>query len=81
MDPASQIALERFGAWIRERRLQAQLSQAQLERRSGLDQTAISRLERGRLGGLRLHRLAAVFAALDGLTLEDPGRDRQRPTR
>ena len=81
LDPAVWTALARLGRRILDGRLALGLSQAQLERLSGLDQTAISRLENGRLPGLRLHRLAAVFAVLDGLALGEPGRDRNRPTR
>jgi ribosome-binding protein aMBF1 (putative translation factor) len=81
LDPSIQLAMKRFGRWIQQRRVAAGISQAQLERMSGLDQTAISRLENGRLRGLRLHRLAAVLAALDGLDIADPTRDRNPPTR
>lgn len=54
-----------IGRWIHVARLQAGMSQGQLGRLSGLHQTTISRLERGRLEGLRLHRLAALLAVLD----------------
>jgi DNA-binding Xre family transcriptional regulator len=80
-EPAIREALIRLGVWVKGKRERAGISQGQLERLSGLDQTAISRLENGRLRHLRLHRLAAVLAALDGLRLEDPERDRGRPTR
>jgi transcriptional regulator with XRE-family HTH domain len=41
------------------------MTQAQLARLAGMHQTTLSRLERGRLEGLRLHRLAALIAVLD----------------
>ncbi len=39
-------------------------SQTELERRSGVDQTTISRFESGRQRGLSLRRLAAILRAL-----------------
>ncbi|HYN70607.1 MAG TPA: helix-turn-helix transcriptional regulator, partial [Candidatus Eisenbacteria bacterium] len=53
-----------MGAAIREIRLGSFMTQTQLEARSGVDQSVISRLERGRPVGLRWQRLAAVLAAL-----------------
>jgi transcriptional regulator with XRE-family HTH domain len=55
-----------LGASIRRARLRLGWSQRRLEWASGVDQTVISRLENGRLDYLRLPRLAAVLAALDG---------------
>ena len=57
--------MELLGRWIREARLSAGMTQAQLARLAGMHQTTLSRLERGRLEGLRLHRLAAIIAVLD----------------
>ena len=57
--------MELLGRWIRESRVQAGMTQAQLARLAGIHQTTLSRLERGRLEGLRLHRLAAIIAVLD----------------
>ena len=54
-----------IGRWIRHGRLRAGMSQATLGRMSGLHPSTISRLERGVLEGLRLHRLAAVVLVLD----------------
>jgi transcriptional regulator with XRE-family HTH domain len=59
------LGMERLGRWIRESRVQAGMTQAQLARLAGIHQTTLSRLERGRLEGLRLHRLAAIIAVLD----------------
>ncbi len=41
------------------------MSQGQLARLSGLHQTTISRLERGVLEGMRLHRLVVLLLVLD----------------
>jgi transcriptional regulator with XRE-family HTH domain len=57
--------MELLGGWIRDSRRQAGMTQAQLARLAGVHQTTLSRLERGRLEGLRIHRLAAIIAVLD----------------
>jgi transcriptional regulator with XRE-family HTH domain len=57
--------MELLGRWIRESRVSAGMTQGQLARLAGMHQTTLSRLERGRLEGLRLHRLAAILAVLD----------------
>jgi len=59
-----EFGLALFGQWVRDGRRQAGLSQRQLERLSGVDQTTISRLERGLMPRLGLDRLAAVCGAL-----------------
>jgi transcriptional regulator with XRE-family HTH domain len=48
--------MELLGRWIRESRVAAGLTQGQLARLAGMHQTTLSRLERGRLERLRLHR-------------------------
>ena len=60
-----QIGMELLGRWIRESRVAAGMTQGQLARLGGMHQTTLSRLERGRLEGLRLHRLVALIAVLD----------------
>ena len=60
----AEIGLEIVGRMILDARNRANLTQAQLERMSGVDQTTISRLERGRLPGISLNRLAAIVGAL-----------------
>ncbi len=57
----AQVAL---GLAIERARMSQLLSQEALEARSGIDQSTISRLERGLAPGLRLDRLAQVLAGL-----------------
>jgi transcriptional regulator with XRE-family HTH domain len=56
-----------IGAVLKRRRLDASLTQHQLEQLSGIDQTVISRLENGRQYGLRWSRFAILVAVLGGL--------------
>jgi len=63
--------MELLGRWIRESRVRAGMTQAQLARLAGMHQSTLSRLERGRLDGLRLHRLAALIAVLDARLGDD----------
>ena len=58
---------ELIGRIVRHRRQRLALSQRQLERLSGVDQSVISRLENGKLYGLRWARFARIVEALDGL--------------
>jgi transcriptional regulator with XRE-family HTH domain len=53
-----------LGRSIRAARLRAGLRQVDLERRSGLDQTVISRIENGKLDSLAWWRLASLIGAL-----------------
>jgi DNA-binding XRE family transcriptional regulator len=59
--------LDSLGSFVRERRRALGLSQAALERATGVDQTTISRLENGKLYHLRLSRLAAIFRVIHRL--------------
>jgi len=63
--------VELLGRWIRESRLQAGMTQGQLARLAGMHQSTLSRLERGTLEGLRLHRLAAIIAVLHSRLADD----------
>lgn len=65
--PAQVVRLtveEKLGRAVLRLRVYWGWSQAELERRSGVDQTTISRLETGRQCGLSLRRLAAILRAL-----------------
>jgi transcriptional regulator with XRE-family HTH domain len=76
--PEIQHGLEVIGAVVRAGRRDRRWTQFALERASGVDQSVISRLENGRLTSLRLTRLAAIFAALDG---KGPRREGMQPSR
>jgi predicted transcriptional regulator len=64
--PEIRHGLAVIGDVVRSGRRERRWTQFALERASGVDQTVVSRLENGRLTSLRLTRLAAIFAALDG---------------
>jgi transcriptional regulator with XRE-family HTH domain len=84
VDPWAREALKRVGRGIAAARHAHGLSQLQLERLSGVDQTTISRLEHGLAPGIRLERLARIAAALPRsrlLGLSAPGDDAPRPAR
>lgn len=66
--------LRELGAVLKRARLGNSWSQRGLERRSGVDQTTISRLENGRLTHFSLQRLARLIEALRGrLDISDIG--------
>ena len=56
-----------IGGLVLRKRQRLGLSQRELERFSGVDQTVISRLENGQLASLRWSRFARLVAALGGL--------------
>ena len=56
--------MDKIGRGILRLRLYHGWSQATLESKSGVDQTTISRLERGEQTGLSIRRLAAILDAL-----------------
>ena len=62
--PGKPDAIELIGGAVLRLRLYRGWRQIDLERRSGVDQTTISRLERGRRRGLSLRRLATILDAL-----------------
>lgn len=59
-----------FGSWMRQRRLEMELTQEELEARAGLKQTNISQIERGEIVEPGPERLAAIAIAL-GVELSD----------
>lgn len=71
MDGRSARGCLLMGRLVRDRREQLRLSQRQLERLSGVDQTVISRLENGRLTGIRWSRFMKLVDALGGLAPVD----------
>ena len=66
--------LELIGGTVARRRLRLGLSQRQLQELSGVQQSGISRLENGKLTGLRWQRFARLVDALDGLEMLAPPR-------
>ena len=66
LEPDQAYGLRALGAIVRQARRDAGISQHSLARVVGVDQSVISRLENGKLAGLRLRNLGAVIAALDG---------------
>jgi len=67
-----QFGLELIGQWIYDRRRETRMSQARLGELAAVDQSTISRLENGKLRSLRLIRLAAIVAALNGMPRGEP---------
>lgn len=65
--PFEQQGFDLIGASVRQRRRVLGLSQTDVERMTGIDQSTLSRLENGRRFGLRWRRFATLVAALGGL--------------
>ena len=76
-DPLDQEALERLGRAVRAARQAQGLTQMRLERRTGVDQTTISRIERGLEPGLALVRLARICTVLRLPAFELPDQKRR----
>ena len=70
--PEVQRGWELLGAAVKRRRIAINWSQRDLQRASGLHQSAISRLERGILSGSRFATFARLVAAMNGLDTERP---------
>ena len=66
-DATTLRGLELIGQLVYEGRRTAGITQRHLAKHAGVNQSTISRLERGRLNGLRLKRLAAILASLEWL--------------
>ena len=60
------------GAMVKRRREQLGWSQRDLERASGRASDRISRLENGRLSGIRFSRFARLVEAMNGIDLDAP---------
>jgi ribosome-binding protein aMBF1 (putative translation factor) len=63
-EPKPPQSLRELGAAIRDGRRQHGLTQMRLEALSGVDQSSISRLERGLAPGMKVYRLARILAVL-----------------
>jgi transcriptional regulator with XRE-family HTH domain len=64
VDSAVSVGLRLIGDLVREARLRRNLTQRQLAWSALLTQSTISRLETGRLQGIRLRTLAAILGVL-----------------
>ena len=69
-EPDVQRGWEIVGAMVRRRRIRIAWSQRDLASACGLDQSAVSRLETGKLSGVRFSRFARLVAAMNGLDPE-----------
>jgi len=68
--------MELIGAALKRRRLRLGLTQMDVHRMTGIDQSVISRIERARRWGLAWRRFAVLVEALGGLDFEpDPARN------
>ena len=73
-DPETQAALDRLGVDIARLRAQAGLSQRALAAIARVDQSTISRFERGLAPGVAITSIARIILALDGrVTRMPPG--------
>jgi transcriptional regulator with XRE-family HTH domain len=71
-DPGAVDGFKLLGRSFARRRRRLGMTQQTLELASGVDQTVISRLETGRLRGIRWSRLAKIVAVLGGIGESDP---------
>ena len=71
-DPELQRGWEIIEAMVKRRRSRIGWSQRDLARACGLAQSAISRLETGKLSGVRFGRFAKLVAAMGGLDPDAP---------
>jgi DNA-binding Xre family transcriptional regulator len=71
-DADLQRGWEMIGAMVKRRRTRIAWSQRDLASACGLAQSAISRLETGKLSGVRFGRFAKLVAAMNGLDPDAP---------
>lgn len=70
--PDEQRGLEMMGTALKRRRVRLNLTQMDLERMTGIDQTVISRIERARRWGISWRRFALLVSVLGGLDFDPP---------
>jgi transcriptional regulator with XRE-family HTH domain len=73
--------MDLIGAAVRRRRERLHWSQRELGRRTGIDQSSISRLENGVRCGIRWSRFVTLVAVLGGLDFDLSGGPRPRSER
>jgi hypothetical protein len=66
LSPEVQAGLDAMGAEIRQLRVAAELTQRELEELAWMDQSRISRTERGLVPRLPLHRYVRLRLAVEG---------------
>jgi DNA-binding Xre family transcriptional regulator len=66
LNPDEAYGLEALGRIVRQARRDVGATQHKLAAAVGVDQSVISRLENGKLTGLRFRRVGAIIALLDG---------------
>jgi hypothetical protein len=71
--------MDLIGAALKRRRQRLGLTQMDLARRTGIDQSVISRIERARRWGLSWRRFATLVAVLGGLDFVDEASARPVP--
>jgi hypothetical protein len=70
--PEEQLGWDIIGAMVRRRRIRLGWSQRDLWRAAGVPQSTVSRLENGKLSGIRFKRFALVVGAMGGLDPDLP---------
>ena len=65
LEPDQIYGLRRFGWIVQRARRDVGITQHTLAKVIGVDQSVISRLENGKLSGLRFRNVGAIVAALD----------------
>ena len=80
-EPIVQRGMDLVGDAVRRRRERLHWSQRELGRRTGIDQSSISRLENGHRCGLRWSRFVTLVAVLGGLDFPPDGMPRPRPVK
>ena len=78
-DPEVRQGLALMGAAVARRRQRLRMSQRELARRSGVDQSSISRFERGLQFGIRWSRFARIVVVLGGLDFDLDARATSQP--
>ena len=78
-DPDVQDGLALMGAAVARRRRYLRMSQRELARRSGIQQSSISRFEHGLQFCIRWSRFARLVVVLGGLDFDLDRRDADRP--